>query len=556
MDGRSKIADIKYKGIPLKGISSLTVVFGVICLALTCCIIFPLCCVFLTPKISDFMQVSASSVWKQAALNTFFECVCSTAASVLIGYVYAYAVIKGGIPFKRFFSFIPLLHLVTPPFVGGLAFILLLGRQGFITSTLLGLDVSLYGFWGLLIAQTLCFFPMAYMICAQTLQNINPALEQAAKSLGAGHFKIFLKVILPLSAPGILSAVLFIAVSVMSDFGNPMIVAGRYKVLAVEIYTQLTGWVKGGTSAVLGIMLVIPSLILFVLQNKLTKNAMLKIATVGGSSTSVSASNDKPNIAVRVLLTSFCIFISLCVFAQFAAIIAGSFQKLWGINRSFTLDHIKSIALCKLELCNSIRFASEAAVISTVVAAVAAFIVYRTEYPLKKYIDSVIQLPAAVPGTLFGLAFSLAAAKLNFHNSKVLIVIAIAVGFVPFSYRTLSSAYMQIKSTLDDGARSLGASRIRLLFSVIMPVSKTALFNSFIYDFVRGVGTMSAVIFLVSFNTPLTSVKILNLAEQGFWGDAAALALLLTLITFGVIGVGGAIINWSDRKINWRNRKK
>ncbi|MDD6486021.1 MAG: iron ABC transporter permease [Spirochaetales bacterium] len=494
------------------------------------------------------MQVSASSVWKQAALNTFFECVCSTAASVLIGYVYAYAVIKGGIPFKRFFSFIPLLHLVTPPFVGGLAFILLLGRQGFITSTLLGLDVSLYGFWGLLIAQTLCFFPMAYMICAQTLQNINPALEQAAKSLGAGHFKIFLKVILPLSAPGILSAVLFIAVSVMSDFGNPMIVAGRYKVLAVEIYTQLTGWVKGGTSAVLGIMLVIPSLILFVLQNKLTKNAMLKIATVGGSSTSVSASNDKPNIAVRVLLTLFCIFISLCVFAQFAAIIAGSFQKLWGINRSFTLDHIKSIALCKLELCNSIRFASEAAVISTVVAAVAAFIVYRTEYPLKKYIDSVIQLPAAVPGTLFGLAFSLAAAKLNFHNSKVLIVIAIAVGFVPFSYRTLSSAYMQIKSTLDDGARSLGASRMRLLFSVIMPVSKTALFNSFIYDFVRGVGTMSAVIFLVSFNTPLTSVKILNLAEQGFWGDAAALALLLTLITFGVIGAGGAILNWRNRK--------
>ena len=558
MDGRSKIADIKSNGISSngissKGISSLTLVFGVICLALTCCIIFPLFCVFLTPKISDFIQVSSSAVWKQAALNTFFECVCSTAASVLIGYVYAYAVINGGIPFKRFFSFIPLLHLVTPPFVGGLAFILLLGRQGFITNTLLGLDVSLYGFWGLLIAQTLCFFPMAYMICAQTLQNINPVLEQAAKSLGAGHFKIFLKVILPLSAPGILSAVLFIAVSVMSDFGNPMIVAGRYKVLAVEIYTQLTGWVNGGTSAVLGIMLVIPSLILFALQNKLTNKAMQKTATVGGSGH--AATNDRPNLAVRILLTLFCIFISLCVFAQFAAIIAGSFQKLWGINRSFTLDHIKSIALCKLELCNSMCFAFEAAVISTLVAAAAAFIVYRTEYPLKKYIDSVIQLPAAVPGTLFGLAFSIAAAKLNFHNSRALIVIAIAVGFIPFSYRTLSSAYMQIKSTLDDGARSLGASRIRLLFSVIMPVSKTALFNSFIYDFVRGVGTMSAVIFLVSFNTPLTSVKILNLAEQGFWGDAAALALLLTLITFGVIGAGSAIINWSNRKINWRKRK-
>ena len=537
MGGRSKIAKA--------GISSLTVVFAVICLALTCCIIFPLFCVFLTPKISDFIQVASSSVWKKAALNTLVECVCSTAASVLIGYVYAYAVINGGIPFRRFFGFIPLLHLVTPPFVGGLAFILLLGRQGFITHTVLGLDISLYGFWGLLIAQTLCFFPMAYMICAQTLQNINPVLEQAAKSLGAGRFKAFFSVILPLSAPGILSAVLFIAVSVMSDFGNPMIVAGRYKVLAVEIYTQLTGWVNSGTSAVLGILLVIPSLVLFVLQNKLTKNAMLKIATIGGNSH--TASNNRPNLAVRLLLTLFCLFISLCVFAQFAAIIAGSFQKLWGVNTSFTLSHIKNLARCSLELCNSLRFAFEAAVISTIFAAIAAFIVYRTGYPLKKYIDSVSQLPAAVPGTLFGLAFSLAAAKLNFHNSKVLIVIAIVVGFVPFAYRTLASAYMQIKPTLDDGARSLGASRMRLLFSVVLPNAKTGLFNSFIYSFVRGVGTMSAVIFLVSFNTPLASVKILNLAEQGFWGDAAALALLLTLITFAVIAAGSIIINWRKK---------
>ena len=537
MGGRSKIAKA--------GISSLTVVFAVICLALTCCIIFPLFCVFLTPKISDFIQVASSSVWKKAALNTLVECVCSTAASVLIGYVYAYAVINGGIPFRRFFGFIPLLHLVTPPFVGGLAFILLLGRQGFITHTVLGLDISLYGFWGLLIAQTLCFFPMAYMICAQTLQNINPVLEQAAKSLGAGRFKAFFSVILPLSAPGILSAVLFIAVSVMSDFGNPMIVAGRYKVLAVEIYTQLTGWVNSGTSAVLGILLVIPSLVLFVLQNKLTKNAMLKIATIGGNSH--TASNNRPNLAVQLLLTLFCLCISLCVFAQFAAIIAGSFQKLWGVNTSFTLSHINNLARCSLELCNSLRFAFEAAVISTIFAAIAAFIVYRTGYPLKKYIDSVIQLPAAVPGTLFGLAFSLAAAKLNFHNSKVLIVIAIVVGFVPFAYRTLASAYMQIKPTLDDGARSLGASRMRLLFSVILPNAKTGLFNSFIYSFVRGVGTMSAVIFLVSFNTPLASVKILNLAEQGFWGDAAALALLLTLITFAVIAAGSIIINWRKK---------
>ena len=124
-----------------------------------------------------------------------------------------------------------------------------------------------------------------------------------------------------------------------------------------------------------------------------------------------------------------------------------------------------------------------------------------------------------------------------------MIVTAITIGFIPFSYRTISAAYSQIKMTLDDGASVLGASKLRVLFFVIMPIAKEGVFNSFIYDFVRGVGTMSAVIFLVSFNTPLASIKILNLAEQGFWGDAAALALLLTIITFGVLVIGKKILS-------------
>lgn len=544
MDSRSKIEKIK-----IDGSFSLTIVWSIIFLLLTLCILFPLFCVFITPNLSDFKEVLLSSVWKRTVLNTVLECVCSTFCAVLIGYIYAYAVIKGGIPCRKFFSAIPLLHLVTPPFVGGLAFILLLGRQGFITKTLFGLDISLYGFWGLLIAQTLCFFPLSYMICSQTLQNINPSLQQASKALGAGRLRTFFKVTLPLSMPGILSSVLFIAVSVLSDFGNPMIVAGRYKVLAVEIYTQLTGWLNGGASAVLGIFLVIPSIILFIFQNRIVIKNMEKTATIGGNSNSSIEGHGNSGMLTRVLLTIFCTFISLCVIAQFAAIIAGTFQKLWGINTEFTLAHIKNISNCKTELGNTIRFAFEAAILSTFLAALTAFLVYRTKSPCKKFIDTVIQLPAAVPGTLFGLAFSIAAAKCNFHNSKVLIVMAITVGFIPFSYKAMVSSYSQIKTTLDDGARSLGASRLKLLFNIIMPVSKDGLFNSFIYDFVRGVGTMSAVIFLVSFDTPLTSIKILNLAEQGFWGDAAALALLLTIITFTLIIIGNMLIKvWSRKK--------
>ena len=303
----------------------------------------------------------------------------------------------------------------------------------------------------------------------------------------------------------------------------------------------------------LGLCLVIPSAILFFVQNKMTKRSMIQLGAVGARG--FWTAGKKRSSSSKIALTAFCALISLCVLSQFAAIIAGSFQKVWGVNTAFTFSHIKSLAKCTKELKNSIYFALLGATSSTVFALLSSYLVYRTKCQLKKFIDTASQLPAAVPGTLFGLAFSIASARLDFRRSGILIVIAIAVGFLPFSYRIISSSSAQIKTTLDDAARSLGANRLNVLFRVILPLCEGAIFDSFIYDFVRGVGTMSAVIFLVSFNTPLTSIKILNLAEQGFWGDAAALALLLTIITFALLAAGKtAAFFW--RKKLWKSQKK
>lgn len=509
---------------------------------------FPLVCLALAPRAADFLSVLRSARWREAMRNTAVECVCSTVLSVAVGYVYAYAVERGNIPCRRFFAALPVAHLVTPPFVGGLSFILLAGRQGFITRTLLHLDVSLYGFWGLLLAQVLCFFPIAYLMCLQTLRAINPTLEQAARGMGAGNARIFLTITLPLSFSGIASALLFIAVSVLSDFGNPMIVAGRFRVLAVEIYTQLTGWLNAGTSAVLGLVLLAPSVALFMVQHCLLSANGVRLATIGGKAQILGAA--KPSRVARVLLTAFCALMALCVLAQLAALVAGSVQRLWGVNTAFTLDHLAAMHLYVRELANSLVFALIAAFCSTVLAAVCAYFVRRTAAPLRKPMDVLSQLPAAVPGSLFGLALSLAANRVGLRSPRLLIIIAMIVCFMPFSYRIMSSAYTQLKTTLDDGARSLGASRLYVLGTVLAPLTSGALFYSFVYTFVRGVGTLSAVIFLISFNTPLASVRILNLAEQGDWGKACALALLLTCLVFIILG-GGLFIAERVRARLW-----
>ncbi|MCR5494601.1 MAG: iron ABC transporter permease [Treponema sp.] len=498
---------------------------------------FPLVCVLISARPEDFKAVFSSHIFRQAMRNTLLECIASSSLSVLTGYIFAYAIIKARVPGKKFFASIPLIHLMTPPFVGGLSFILLIGRQGFITKTLLGLDISLYGFPGLLIAQTLSFFPLSYLICLQNLSAINPNLEEAARSLGANNKKIFFTITLPLSIPGILSSFLFIAVNVLSDFGNPLIVAGRFRVLAVEIYNQLTGWLNSGKSAVLGIILVIPSVILFLLQNRLLKKQGSKIAINTGKLTIRDSSSGR---LADFFLSAFVYFISLCVLLQFIAIIAGSFQKLWGINMQLTFEHIK-VALSgrySKGIINSVLYSIVSAALGTAIASFTSYIVHRTDAPLRKTLDSFAQLPSAIPGTLLGLSILTASQKVSFKNSSALIIIAMTVAFLPFSYRIVSQSYSLLRKSLDDGARSLGANQFFTFVSIIIPLSKTGIFSGFLYAFIRGAGTLSAVIFLVSFNTPLASINIVNLAEQGDWGNSAALALLLTCITFTILALG------------------
>lgn len=317
--------------------------------------------------------------------------------------------------------------------------------------------------------------------------------------------------------------------------------------LAVEIYTQLTGWLNTGTSAVLGILLVIPSVILFLFQNRLNKKMEKKTATINGK----NFSNEQVSYSStgsRILFFIFVSFVSLLILSQVAAIVAGSFQKLWGINTEFTMKHILSMKDYSKHLRNSTFFALIAAFLSTLIASLSSYLVHRTEVPLRKTIDTFAQLPSAIPGSLLGLAVSIAANKIHFRYSPALIVIAMTIAFMPFAYRVISNTYSQISHSLDDGARSLGANQLTVLGTVIVPLAKGGLFSGFIYDFIRGVGTLSAVIFLVSFDTPLASIQLINLAEQGSWGKSAALALVLTTITFMILGLGLLL----DKLINKR----
>ena len=198
-------------------------------------------------------------------LNSLAVSAVSTVITVLVALVLAYAVTRTTVPGKRFLSLMSLLPLISPPFLVSLAFILLLGRNGVITHGL-GLDWSIYGFHGIVIAQVFTFLPQAYILLANVLGNLDTALEEAAENLGAGPVTTLRRVTLSLARPGLASAALIVFILCMTDFGNPILVGGRYNVLATEIYSQVIGMNDFASAATMSVVLVVPCLAAYLLN--------------------------------------------------------------------------------------------------------------------------------------------------------------------------------------------------------------------------------------------------------------------------------------------------
>lgn len=148
-------------------------------------IIYPFVKILLVPTSADWMRAVTDKEFIEVFSHTIFSSFVATATAIVFGFIFAYGVNYTNMPCKRFFQVVALLPTMAPSVVSGLAFIMLFGRRGFITWEMLHLKVDLYGPVGLWAAQTIAFFPLAYITISGVLKNISPNLELAAQNLGA-----------------------------------------------------------------------------------------------------------------------------------------------------------------------------------------------------------------------------------------------------------------------------------------------------------------------------------------------------------------------------------
>jgi len=328
----------------------------------------------------------------------------------LVGFIFAYAMVRCNLPGKRVIHWLALLPTVSPPFALALSTILLFGRNGLITKKLLGITFVLgandiYGLDGLVIVQTITFFSVSYLILKAMLERLNPSMEEAAASLGASRLHVFLTVTLPLLTPGIAGSFLLLFVESLADLGNPLFIAGNKTVLSAQIFLAVIGEYDYKKASALALVLIIPTLILFMVQRYYVNRR--SYISVTGKPSGAQITEKDPIIRWGFNVTAYliCAFVLLL----YATIIYGSFSTAWGVDFTPTLRHWSMTVTRGVEAILDTTFLSALATpVAAILGMIIAWLVVRKNFSGKEALDFSSNLGGAVPGTILGIGFVLA----------------------------------------------------------------------------------------------------------------------------------------------------
>ena len=510
-----------------------------------------------------FPRIFKDYTFNYALRNTLLLGVLTGFGSLLIGLLFAYVDVYVHIRakfVKKLFDVVSLLPVVSPPFVLSLSMILLFGKSGLVTRELFGIfDNDIYGMWGIVIVQTLTFFPVVYLMLKGLLKNIDPSMEEAARDMGASRWRVFTTVTLPLLLPGLGNAFLVTFIESVADFANPMMIGGSFDTLATTIYLRITGgnYDINGASAMTVVLLVL-TLGLFLIQKYVLEKKTAATLT-GKASRARMLIEDK---SVRYPLSTFCIIVSVFVVLMYIAVPFGALFTLWGRDYSLTT---KWFAKMFSEggwkaFSDSFILSLIASPVTALLSMIISYLVVKKKFHGKFFIEFVSMLAMAVPGTVLGVGyirgFVGGVFRTGFlqgiYGTGLILIIVFVVRSLPTGTRSGISALRQIDKSIEESAYDMGAGSGKVFMSVTLPLIKDSFFSGLVTTFVRSITAISAVILLVTPRYLLITCRINEYAEKGEFGVACAYATVLIMITYAAILIMNLLIKYfgTSRAVN------
>jgi iron(III) transport system permease protein len=394
----------------------------------------------------------------------------------------ALLLVRYNFPGKGLLTGLILIPMVLPPFVGAIGMRQLLARFGSVNLLLLQMGVIdqpidwLGGgsFWGVVILEALHLYPIMYLNLAAALANVDPSLEEAAKNLGANRLKLFTTVTFPLMLPGYFAGAIIVFIWAFTDLGTPLVFEYR-EVIAVQIFNMVTDLHQNPMGYAFVVAVIVVTLFFFYLSKRILGGGgyeMLGRGHVTSAARPASATMTVVTYAL-VLGTS-----AIALIPHFGVLLTSVTQRwfLTVLPSEYTLKFYQDVFshdLTLLSIKNSLLLSSLSTIIDVVLGVAIAYLLARKRVPGRGVLDALAMLPLALPGLVlaFGYVAAFSATPLDARINPVpLLVIAYAVRRLPYMVRAAYAGFQQTSVALEEASINLGASPMRTLFQITMPL--------------------------------------------------------------------------------------
>lgn len=491
--------------------------------------------------IENFTTFFGSRFFRRALMNSLVTGTLATLLALAIGVPLAFVFARFAFPGKRWIEVAILLSMLSPPFVGAYAWIILFGRSGFVTISAreAGLNLpTIYGPYGIALASAFSLFPLVFLVVRGAFLRVDRGLEEAAASLGRPPWRVMLGVTLPLVLPAIVTAALLVFLGAISDFGTPAILGegDRYPVLATLAYSLYISEVggEGGMAATTCVILVLIAFGL-VLGARFVA-ARRRVANDTGGARLPDKLTPRRGRAMAVGVSAFVAITNL----PLMVILASSVMQVQGVvfQPVLTFDNYsRAWAIIGGALGNSLLYATTALALTVVLGTALGYFVTRRSGPLSRALDLLVMIPYVVPGTVIGIGYAQVfnGPPLFLTGTATIIGLVYLVRRLPYMTRAASSAVFQIDASLEDASQNLGMPPARGFARIMVPLMQPAIVAGAAIAWVEILNELSASIVLYTGSTRTLPIAAYQQSLGGDVGIAAAYAAMLVGATFAAL---------------------
>ncbi len=462
--------------------------------------------------------------------NSLLATAISTVITLILAYILALCVERTNIKFKGIMSIILVLPMLIPSISHGMGLVVMFGNNGLITR-LLHLGGNIYGLTGIVVGSVMYAFPVAFLMFDDVLKYQDCTPYQAAKILGIPPIRQFTAITLPYLRKPLISVTLAVFTMIITDYGVPLMVGGKFQTLPVTLYQEVIGQLHFGKGSVYGLLLLIPAVIgfLFDFFNK----------DKGNSSYNTGSALIKKNVWRDTVAYIFCGAVGVFTIMPIAVFAVLAFAKRYPTDLSFTFDNVKEALRLGGDkyILNSFIIALFVAVIGVIVAFITAYLTARVHSKTSKFLHLFAITSAAIPGVVLGLSYILVFKGSFFYGTIAILIMVNIIHFISSPYLMMYNSLSKLNENLENVGDTLGISRWRIIKDVIIPQSTSTIVEMFSYFFVNSMMTISAVSFLANTSNKPIALMINQFEAQMQLEAAAVVSLAILAVNLIVKGI-------------------